>query len=118
MTTISTETERRDLSPLRDFIIAFGGLLDRTNDEATIFANGGALLKTLVSRDDWLPDAFAQPHPTYYQQLLLHADSTARFSIVSFVWGPGQRTPVHDHTVSGLMRPRQSGGWNRVCGYD
>jgi len=26
-----------------------------------------------------------------------------RFSVVSFVWGPGQRTPVHDHTVWGLI---------------
>lgn len=65
ITTLPTETERRDLSPLRDFIIAFGGLLYRTNDEATILADGGALLKTFVSRDDWLPDAFGQPHPTY-----------------------------------------------------
>jgi predicted metal-dependent enzyme (double-stranded beta helix superfamily) len=23
--------------------------------------------------------------------------------VVSFVWGPGQRTPVHDHTVWGLI---------------
>jgi predicted metal-dependent enzyme (double-stranded beta helix superfamily) len=26
-----------------------------------------------------------------------------RFSIVSFVWGPGQKTPIHDHTVWGLI---------------
>ena len=26
-----------------------------------------------------------------------------RFSVVSFVWGPGQATPVHDHTVWGLI---------------
>jgi predicted metal-dependent enzyme (double-stranded beta helix superfamily) len=26
-----------------------------------------------------------------------------RFSVVSFVWLPGQRTPVHDHTVWGLV---------------
>ena len=33
----------------------------------------------------------------------LHADPLERFSVVSFVWGPGQRTPVHDHTVWGLV---------------
>jgi predicted metal-dependent enzyme (double-stranded beta helix superfamily) len=38
-----------------------------------------------------------------YRQFLLHADSTERFSVVSFVWGPGQATPVHDHTVWGLI---------------
>jgi predicted metal-dependent enzyme (double-stranded beta helix superfamily) len=26
-----------------------------------------------------------------------------RFSVVSFVWGPGQKTPVHDHTVWGMV---------------
>ncbi|HYG43112.1 MAG TPA: cysteine dioxygenase, partial [Bordetella sp.] len=25
------------------------------------------------------------------------------FSVVSFVWGPGQRTPIHDHTVWGVI---------------
>ncbi|MNL48379.1 Cysteine dioxygenase type I [compost metagenome] len=35
--------------------------------------------------------------------MLLHCDSAGRFSIVSFVWGPGQRTPIHDHTVWGLI---------------
>ncbi|MDN5484798.1 MAG: cysteine dioxygenase, partial [Pseudomonas sp.] len=38
-----------------------------------------------------------------YQQFLLHADSRQRFSVVSFVWGPGQRTPIHDHRVWGLI---------------
>ena len=33
----------------------------------------------------------------------LYADARQRFSVVSFVWGPGQQTPVHDHTVWGLV---------------
>jgi len=91
------------LTPLREFVGAFGRLLDGAPDEPRILSEGGALLRTLVSRDDWLPEAFAQPDPTRYQQFLLHADSTERFSVVSFVWGPGQATPVHDHTVWGLI---------------
>lgn len=94
---------RNGIAPLRDFVVAFGCLLDAAPDEPTILHEGGALLRTLVSRDDWLPEAFAQPHPTYYQQILLHADSTERFSVVSFIWGPGQATPIHDHTVWGLI---------------
>jgi predicted metal-dependent enzyme (double-stranded beta helix superfamily) len=62
-----------------------------------------ALLATLVARDDWLPDELARPHPDFYRQYLLHADPLERFSVVSFVWGKGQRTPVHDHTVWGLI---------------
>jgi predicted metal-dependent enzyme (double-stranded beta helix superfamily) len=57
----------------------------------------------LVTNDDWLPEQFTVPHPTYYQQYLLHCDPLDRFSVVSFVWGPGQFTPIHDHTVWGLI---------------
>jgi predicted metal-dependent enzyme (double-stranded beta helix superfamily) len=71
--------------------------------EAHLLEAGAAALRELIAHDDWLPDAFAQPHPERYQQFLLHADSQQRFSIVSFVWGPGQATPVHDHTVWGLI---------------
>ncbi|SPS00445.1 cysteine dioxygenase [Cupriavidus taiwanensis] len=91
------------LAPLRDFITGLAALLDQRPDESRILREGGALLATLVARDDWLPEAWARPHPEYYQQHLLHCDSAERFSIVSFVWGPGQRTPIHDHTVWGLI---------------
>ncbi|MGY2490798.1 cysteine dioxygenase [Cupriavidus sp. CP313] len=91
------------LAPLRDFITGLAALLDQQPDEPRILREGGALLATLVARDDWLPEAWAQPHPEYYQQHLLHCDSAERFSVVSFVWGPGQRTPIHDHTVWGLI---------------
>jgi len=92
-----------DISPLRRFVLELGALLSRTDDEALILKQGGALLKDLVSHDDWLPDAFAQPDPERYRQYLLHCDPLERFSVVSFVWGPGQATPIHDHTVWGLV---------------
>jgi predicted metal-dependent enzyme (double-stranded beta helix superfamily) len=91
------------IAPLRDFVTAFGRLLEREAEEPRILEQGGALLRTLVAQDGWLPAAYAEPHPTHYRQYLLHADSTERFSVVSFVWGPGQATPVHDHTVWGLI---------------
>lgn len=73
------------------------------DDEAAILAEGGALLERLVAADDWLPDLFAEPHPDYYQQHLLYCDPLELFSVVSFVWGPGQGTPVHDHMVWGMI---------------
>lgn len=88
---------------LRHFVGALSELLDREPDEATLLDQGQGLLRSLVSHDDWLPDAFAQPDPGRYQQYLLHCDSAQRFSVVSFVWGPGQQTPIHDHRVWGLI---------------
>ena len=61
------------------------------------------LMRALVAHDDWLDPAMAQPHPQYYQQYLLYADPQDRYSVVSFVWGPGQQTPIHDHTVWGVI---------------
>jgi len=91
------------LAPLRTFVTALAALLDRQPDEATIVTEGGAALATLVADDTWLPEAYAQPDPPPYTQYRLYVDPQARFSVVSFVWGPGQSTPVHDHTVWGLI---------------
>lgn len=91
------------LARLRGFVQAFASLLNDQPDEPEILERGGQLLAALVAHDDWLPDAYAQPDPQRYQQYLLHADALGRFSVVSFVWGPGQSTPIHDHTVWGLI---------------
>jgi len=91
-------------SRFRSFVAEFTRLIARAGDDETqMLADGGALLAALVSHDDWLPEACAQPHPQYYQQFLLYCDPLERFSVVSFVWGPGQKTPVHDHTVWGMV---------------
>ena len=88
---------------LRCFIGVLTGLVDRGADEAAILNHGGAALRALVAADDWLPPEFAEPNPESYRQYLLYCDPWERFSVVSFVWGPGQRTPIHDHTVWGLI---------------
>lgn len=73
------------------------------DDEPRIVEGVGAAMKELISTDDWLPDEMARPHDLYYRQYLLYRDPAERFSVVSFVWGPGQATPVHDHTVWGVI---------------
>ncbi|RII77070.1 cysteine dioxygenase family protein [Pseudomonas monteilii] len=88
---------------LRHFIDSLAELLEQQPDEATLLDRGQGLLASLVAQDDWLPDDLALPDPQRYQQYLLHCDSRQRFSVVSFVWGPGQRTPIHDHRVWGLI---------------
>lgn len=95
------------------FVDSFTQLVEKSaGDEEAILAGGRPLLSELISNDDWLPDELAQPHPQYYQQYLLHADPQDRYSVVSFVWGPGQKTPIHNHTVwalIGMMRGSERG---------
>jgi predicted metal-dependent enzyme (double-stranded beta helix superfamily) len=92
-----------NISRLRSFVTSLADLIDGARSEHESLESGGALLARLVSRDDWLPDAFARPSPERYQQYLLHCDSRERFSVVSFVWDGGQGTPIHDHRVWGLV---------------
>ena len=94
---------RHPLNRLKDVVQAMTRLSGQGLDEPTTLAEGQALVRGLVTHDNWLPEAIAQPHPEFYRQYLLHADPLGRFSIVSFVWGPGQCTPVHDHTVWGII---------------
>ena len=88
---------------LRDFVVAIGNLVETSADETSILHEGSRLLKELVEVDDWLPARYSESSMTGYQQYLLHADSRERFSVVSFVWGPAQRSPIHDHTVWGIV---------------
>ena len=92
-----------NLARLRSFVEGISALVESLSDEAALLALATPLLADLVAHDDWLPDQYAQPDPARYRQYLLHCDSRERFSVVSFVWGPGQATPIHNHTVWGLI---------------
>lgn len=102
-----------DPQRFKHFIDQFTALVaEAGDDEPRLLAAGRPLLQALVQHDDWLPEDCARPDAQYYQQYLLHADPADRFSVVSFVWGPGQKTPVHNHTVwalIGMMRGAERG---------
>ncbi len=94
----------KNIFRLREFVIGMTGLVQRQGrDELALLRDGGELLGRLIASDDWLPDVFAAAHTAQHQEYLLHCDPLGRFSVVSFVLAPGQKTPVHDHTVWCLM---------------
>jgi len=88
---------------LHQFLADMTRLVDTAPPEAQLLAQGQRLMQPLLQQDDWLQPELAQAHPSHYQQYLIYADPQDRFSVVSFVWGPGQSTPIHDHTVWGLI---------------
>lgn len=88
---------------LLTFVKSLALLLETRPNEEMIFSQGSKLLENLIRVDDWLPEAFCKPHLQYYQQYLLYADPLDRFSVLSFVWRPGQKTPLHNHTVWGMV---------------
>jgi len=88
---------------LRDFVVAIGNLVESASGEPDILREGSRLLRELIAIDNWLPARYAEPSPAGYRQYLLHSDSLERFSVVSFAWAPGQKSPIHDHTVWGIV---------------
>lgn len=91
------------LAPLHNAISALQTLCDTEPNEADWLTASKHILQQLLSTDDWLPNSHAANHPQYYQQHALHIDAANRFSLSSFVWGPNQGTPVHNHTIAGLV---------------
>lgn len=91
------------LVPLRKFVTDMSNLIWKTREESEIITNGKKLLEELVSDYRWIPDEFIQHKSKSYSQHLIYLDPDERFSIICFVWGPGQNTPVHNHTVWGLV---------------
>ena len=90
--------------PLADFVRRLETIVSSSAaDEAVVLHEARQAMAALVASDDWLPARFAQPDPVHYRQYLLHADPADRFSVVSFVWGPGQCTQIHDHGTWGVV---------------
>jgi predicted metal-dependent enzyme (double-stranded beta helix superfamily) len=93
-----------NISRLRSFVQDMTRLVERHGaDEPAMLDQGERLLKGLIAHDDWLPEEYALPSKESYRQYLLYCDPLERFSVASFVWMPGHRTPIHDHTVWGLV---------------
>ena len=57
-----------------------------------------------------LPEALRQPCPDSYARRLIHRSIEPAYTALAMVWGPGQGTPVHDHSglwcVEGVVEGR------------
>ena len=99
-------TEPRTPAPVHRRMTSLVGGAWQDKDEAATVEVGAELLGELVAQDDWLPESMAECPPHGYPQNLLWCDPFERFSVVSFVWAPGAKTPVHDH---------RCGAWSACC---
>lgn len=64
----------------------------------TVEAIKGSLCKLIRSSQIDLPAEFTTPVKGHYARRLLHRDDERGYSIVVMTWGPGQSTPIHDHS--------------------
>jgi predicted metal-dependent enzyme (double-stranded beta helix superfamily) len=62
------------------------------------------LLRCLVTDPDWLKEKYRRAiRSKAYAQYLLYRPADHAFSVVSFVWNPGQGSPIHDHCTWGVI---------------
>lgn len=94
-----------NIKRLRDFVTDVAVCMDdpQSSQEPWLLEKLTPKMAELVAHDDWLPEAMAQGGVPHYRQYLLYGDPRNRFSLLSYVWGPGQGTPIHDHTVWGVI---------------
>ena len=80
----------------------FVAALDRavsSGDQHTVTAAlRDALCRAIRDRQLSLPDCVFEPIQDHYARREIYRSATHGYSVVAMTWGPGQGTPVHDHS--------------------
>jgi 3-mercaptopropionate dioxygenase len=85
--------------PGRDKLVAALDVAVATGDEhAVTAALRNALCKLIRDRDVELPACVHDPIQDHYARRELYRSPGLGYSVVAMTWGPGQGTPVHDHS--------------------
>ncbi len=69
----------------------------RSGDVAEVTSRVKSLLQELDD-DLEIPESYVQPLADRYARRLLHRCSEGTYSVIAMTWGPGQGTPLHDHS--------------------
>lgn len=67
--------------------------------EAPLVQGVERALTELLKRHGWLNPEHRRGLPDRYRQHVLHVSPDGSFSVVTLVWLPGQKTPIHDHVT-------------------
>ena len=91
-------------NPIPDLAAAMALIIRRlAHDEPQLCRAVAAALAPVIRSAAWLGPALRRPRPDSYRRHCLHEAPDGAFSIGCFVWGPGQRTPIHDHRAWGVI---------------
>jgi predicted metal-dependent enzyme (double-stranded beta helix superfamily) len=88
---------------LKELEADIGTVLEQSSDYRTIIDGVRPFLQRLLTNEELIPAGYKNPLPNKYAQYLLYKPDSEAFSVIAFIWGPGQVAPVHDHLVWGLV---------------
>jgi predicted metal-dependent enzyme (double-stranded beta helix superfamily) len=87
-----------------NFIDAVESVIRRLHEPKDMVLAIEPLIRCLVTQPDWLKGEYCRPiRSKAYAQYLLHRPADHAFSVVSFVWNPGEGSPIHDHCTWGVI---------------
>jgi predicted metal-dependent enzyme (double-stranded beta helix superfamily) len=91
-------------NPFIDFVEAAESVIRHARESKDTVVAVEPLLRALVSEPDWLKEPHRRAiRDKAYAQYLLYRPADHAFSVVSFVWNPGQGSPIHDHCTWGVI---------------
>jgi predicted metal-dependent enzyme (double-stranded beta helix superfamily) len=86
-------------SPVARFVSDVDAIRRRPIAPRTIARLVGIRLAPLVADGSWLEARHRESAADRYRQHILYVARDGGFSVVSLVWLPGQKTPIHDHVA-------------------
>lgn len=92
------------------FTQALAPLVASGRPDDDLAAEAERALGVLLRSPDLLTEDQRRADPERYAQHVLYVHPSRAYSIVSLVWLPGQRTPIHDHVcwcVTGVLEGRE-----------
>lgn len=92
---------------LRRFIWDIQSMVELAESEREILLIGRDLMARLLATDDWLPTAFAVPHPAAGRQFQIFRDGLDRFAVVSTILSSGSVLTISQPSVweiAGVLR--------------
>ena len=96
---------------LTAFLDSMRAIVQTPQEESALLERVEQALRLLIAKDNWLAPAWRKPGADSYRQYPLYIAPDEKFSVVSFVWGPGQSTPIHDHTTWGVVGVLSGAEW-------
>ncbi len=85
--------------PGRDRLIrAFDAAVTAGDTASTMRALRSTLCDAIHSGDVRLPDEVFEGRPDHYARRELYRSPEHGYAVVAMTWGPGQGTPIHDHS--------------------
>jgi 3-mercaptopropionate dioxygenase len=98
MTTADPALPRVEFPGHDKLVAALDQAVGAGDEHAITAALRNTLCEMIRDPDVHLPDCVFEPIDDHYARREIYRSATHGYSVVAMTWGPGQGTPIHDHS--------------------